>query len=145
MYENILALYANNQRLGNSAREIEAEALTLGAKKLQYCHDNWELEESKKLLNEALKFNQRLWTIFQVSLSSEENTLPKDLKLELLKLSTFVDKQIFSIMAFPVPEKLLPIIDINLDLAKGLKNNISAAPSATHPNSYKAPLLEIKI
>ncbi len=144
MYENKLALYANNQRTGNSAREVEAEALTLGANKLQHCLDNWGSEEREKLISEALKFNQRLWTIFQASLSSEENQLPKDLRLELLKLSAFVDKQIFSIMAFPAPEKLPPLININLDLATGLKNKISAASSSIPPGARSEPL-EIRI
>jgi len=144
MYENKLTVYANNQRAGNSAREVEAEALTLGANKLQYCHDNWELKERKQLLCEALKFNQRLWTIFQASLSSENNHLPKNLKLELLKLSAFVDKHIFSIMASPAPEKLLPIININLDLATGLKNKTSTAPLAMPSDACSVPM-EIRI
>jgi flagellar biosynthesis activator protein FlaF len=144
MYTNQLAFYANNQRAGNSAREVEAEALTLGANKLQYCLDNWESKDRKGLISEALKFNQRLWTIFQASLSSDENQLPKDLKLELLKLSAFVDKQIFSIMAFPSPEKLQLLISINIDLAAGLKNKVSTTPPAILPDARSAPL-EIKI
>ncbi|MEN6623307.1 MAG: flagellar biosynthesis regulator FlaF [Smithella sp.] len=145
MYENKLALYAKNQRTVNSAREVEAEALTLGANKLQYCHDNWESKEVKKLLAEALKFNQRLWTIFQASLGSENNRLPENLKLELLKLSAFMDNQIFSIMAFPAREKLLPIIKINLDLATGLKNKVFIKPSAIPPGTHCAPSLEIRV
>jgi flagellar biosynthesis activator protein FlaF len=121
MYEDKLAQYAKMQRMNSSPREIEAEALALGARKLIYCRDNWEAEERKMLLAEALKFNQRLWTIFQASLATPENLLPKSLKLNLLQLSSYVDKKIFQIMAYPSPDKLAPIIDINLRLAEGLR------------------------
>jgi len=121
MYKDKLTEYARMQRMNSTPREIEAEALTLGARKLIHCRDNWESEERKILLTEALKFNQKLWTIFQANLSSAKNLLPENLKINLLKLSIYVDRQIFQIMAFPSPDKLIPIININLSLAKGLR------------------------
>jgi flagellar protein FlaF len=126
MYKDKLAAYAKIQRMTSSPREIEAEALTLGANKLIYCRDNWEDTERANLLNSALKFNQKLWSIFQASLGSNDNPLPKDIRLNLLKLSAFVDKQIFVIMAYPSPEKLTSIIDINLGIAKGLRKKFSS-------------------
>jgi flagellar biosynthesis activator protein FlaF len=130
MYKDKLAEYAKSQRMNSTPREIEAEALTLGAHKLIHCRDNWEAEERKMLLAEALKFNQKLWTIFQANLSSAKNLLPKSLKMNLLKLSSYVDKQIFQIMAHPSPEKLTPIININLSLAEGLRKK--PVPAAAH-------------
>jgi flagellar biosynthesis activator protein FlaF len=121
MYKDKLTEYARMQRMNSTPREIEAEALTLGAHKLIHCRDNWESEERKILLSEALKFNQKLWTIFQANLSSAKNLLPENLKINLLKLSIYVDRQIFQIMAFPSPDKLTPIININLSLAEGLR------------------------
>jgi len=54
------------------------------------------------------------------------------MRLNLLKLGAFVDKQIFNVMAHPSPEKLAPIIDVNLGLAAGLrkKPDIRVAPEA---------------
>lgn len=121
MYKDKLTEYARMQRMNSTPREIEAEALTLGAHKLIHCRDNWESEERKILLTEALKFNQKLWTIFQANLSSAKNLLPENLKINLLKLSLYVDRQIFQIMAFPSPDKLTSIININLSLAEGLR------------------------
>ncbi|MEN6488076.1 MAG: flagellar biosynthesis regulator FlaF [Smithella sp.] len=121
MYKDKLAQYAKMQRMNSTPREIEAEALTMGAHKLIHCRDNWESEEMKIMLAEALKFNQRLWTIFQANLSSDKNLLPKSTKMNLLKLSSYVDKRIFQIMAYPSPEKLTSIININLSLAEGLR------------------------
>lgn len=121
MNKDKLTIYASAQRTFSSPREIEAEVLTLGAHKLIYCRDHWEEEERKKKLAEALKFNQRLWSIFQANLIETSNLLPKNIKLNLLKLGAYIDRQIFQIMAHPSPDKLTPIIDINLCLATGLR------------------------
>ncbi len=126
MDKNKLAAYQKIQRTTGSPRETEALALTLGASKLMHCQDNWESEERTELLGDALKFNQKLWTIFQASVAGSESPLPKSLRLKLLRLSSFIDKQIFTIMAYPSPEKLTPIININLSIAAGLR--AKAAP-----------------
>jgi flagellar biosynthesis activator protein FlaF len=129
MYKNKLVAYAKNQRISSSPREIEAEALTLGANKLMYCRDNWESNERPTLLNGALKFNQKLWSIFQAALGSNDNPLPKDVRVNLLRLSAFVDRQIFMVTAYPSPEKLTLIIDINLGIAEGLRKKPVSIPA----------------
>ena len=129
---NKLDTYRKNQVTMSSPREIEAMALTLGAQKLTDCRDNWESENRKEMLEEALKFNQKLWTIFQADLGGPDSLLPTDLRLNLLRLSAYIDRQIFLIMAQPAPEKLTGIININLSIAKGLRGQ---APSATNENS----------
>jgi len=126
MNKKILDSYRKNQVM-NSPREIEATALTIGAHKLMNCRDNWNSENRRELLEEALKYNQKLWTIFQADLSGSGNVLPVDLKLNLLKLSAYIDKQIFHILAHPTPEKLTSIININLEIAKGLRGQTYSA------------------
>jgi len=120
--KNRLDAYTKTEITTGSPRAVEARALTLGAHKLIHCRDNWESDKTERLLAEALKYNQKLWSIFQADLSGPGNALPRRLKLDLLGLGAYVDKQIFLIMAYPSPEKLTPIIDINLGLAEGLKN-----------------------
>lgn len=138
MYENKTAVYAKIQRMTNSPREIEAEALTLGANRLRRCQDNWESEERAEMLKEALKFNQKLWSIFQVSLGSSDNPLPKDVRLNLLSLSFYVDRQIFLIMSNPLREKLTPIININLGLAAGLRKKTDPGPTGAPTNDTES-------
>ena len=72
------------------------------------------------ILEEALKFNQRIWSIFQSELSHKDNPLPKKLRMDIIRLSAIIDKRIFETMAEPSPEKLSIIIDINNNLAAGL-------------------------
>jgi flagellar protein FlaF len=50
-----------------------------------------------------------------------DNPLPKKLREEILSLGAFVDKRTFDVMAYPSPEKLALIININLNIAAGLQ------------------------
>ena len=123
MRANQLEAYRDVEKTTMSGREIEAYALAQGANKLQYCQNNWNAQDRNDLLDEALKFNQSVWSIFQAELAKEDNPLPKQLRENILSLSLFIDKRIFDIMAYPAPEKLTAIIDINLNLAAGLRGS----------------------
>jgi len=113
--------YRAAQKTTMSGREIEASALARSASILAECRDNWEAPDREEMLRAALRRNQMLWSIFQAELSDPDNPLPKELKESILNLSLFVDKRTIDIMAFPSPEKLDAIIDINLNLAAGLR------------------------
>lgn len=106
-----------------SGRDLEASVLTKAAHLLKDCQEHWEKEGHFRRLDEALTFNQKIWTIFQDELSREDNPLPKELRANILNLSIFIDKRIVEIMAEPVPDKLNIIIDINLNLAAGLRGS----------------------
>ena len=115
-----LKAYQDVERKTSSMRQTEARVLTSGANKLKYCQDHWEDKEREKLLDEALKYNQMIWSVFQTDLVKPTGRLPESLRMKLLQLSLYIDKQIFTTMASPSPDKLTPIININLGLAKGL-------------------------
>jgi len=104
-----------------SGREIEASALTRAAMMLAECQNNWEAADRKDNLNEALRMNQKLWSILQAELIEADNPLPKELREDILSLSVFIDRRIIEVMAFPSSEKLTAIININLNLAAGLR------------------------
>ena len=97
--------------------------LTKGALMLQQCQTNWNDETRTVRLDEALKFNQTIWTIFQSELAKSDNPLPKKLREDILSLGLFIDKQMFDVMAYPDPDKLTIIININLNLAAGLRGS----------------------
>ena len=122
MYSNALNAYKSVEKTTVSGRETEARVLTEAAIKLRVCQKNWDDDNRDKMLDEALKYNQRIWTIFQSELSKADNPLPDQIKLDLLRLSTFIDKRIFEMMAYPQPEKLNIIISINENIAAGLRN-----------------------
>lgn len=126
MLHNPLAVYQKVENATMSGREVEAAVLTKAALKLKKCQNNWDADDREIELDAALKFNQRIWTIFQGELIKEENPLPINFKRDILSLSAFVDKRIFETMAYPEPDKLTVMISINNNLAAGLRS----APAA---------------
>jgi len=114
--------YQNIDNATLSGRETEARVLTRAALKLKKCKNDWDAPGRKSNLDEALRYNQRIWSIFQEELAMDDNPLPKKLKEDILSLSIFIDKRIFEIMAFPAPEKLGVLININQNMAAGLRS-----------------------
>jgi len=121
MYASGLEAYRTVQKATENGREIEALVLTKAAVKLVEIQNNWDSPDRDAKLNEALKNNQMVWSIFQGELMKPDNPLPKQLKQDILSLSAYIDKRTFEVMAKPAPEKLAVIINLNLNLAAGLR------------------------
>jgi flagellar biosynthesis activator protein FlaF len=123
MYKRELEVYKATDKATMSGREIEASVLTEAAFKLKDCQDNWGAEDRGLKLQEAFRFNQLIWSVFQGELVRTDHPLPKNLRRDILSLSAFIDKRIFETMAYPSPEKLTAIININLNIAAGLRGS----------------------
>lgn len=126
MYSNAFKKYQDVEKATISGRETEARVLIQAAIKLQLCQKNWQ-ERYFEELDEALKYNQRIWTIFQTELTKQDNPMPMPIKRDLLRLAGFIDKRIFETMSDPSPEKLDIIIKINQNIAAGLRESAPAA------------------
>ena len=111
------------QKENVSEREIDAYALSQSALKLQECQKNWDMPELERInmLFEALRKNSLLWSIFQAEITTDGNPLPRKLREDLLTLSLFIDKRTKEVMCFPDPDKLTILININLNIAAGLR------------------------
>ena len=127
MYQAALKAYDSVNRSTMSGRDIEAEVLTKAALKLKACQDSWSGSGQNHNLQFALKYNQRIWTLLQTELEKPENPLPSALKADLLRLSVFIDKRTLEIIAYPAPEKLAVLVNINLNIAAGLRAKVPAA------------------
>lgn len=117
-----LRAYESVSQATMPGREVEAAVLTKAARKLRECQDNWNAPNREEKLEEALKFNQRIWSIFQGELSREDHELPRKIRLDILRLAAFIDRRIFETLAQPSPDKLKIVIDINNNLAAGLRS-----------------------
>lgn len=106
-----------------TGREAEAVALTKGALLLAEVQQKWGSAERDQLLEAALLYNQRLWSLFQAELADPVNPLPEEIKTNLLVLSALIDKRIFEVMAYPSQEKLNLIINVNRNIAAGLRGD----------------------
>lgn len=102
-----------------SPRATEADLLLEAATRLQRVQGNWD-SRGKSDLEEALRYNRMLWTIFISTVTREENPLPRGIRQNVANLGIFVMKHTVSILAEPKPEKISTLIDINRNLAAGL-------------------------
>lgn len=123
MLSSPLSAYQDVERATLSGRELEAAVLNKAATLLIDAKNRWSEADHEASLDQALKYNQRVWSFFQVEVSSEENPLPVEIKRNLLALSSLVDRRTFDIMAYPDPDKLNMLIDINHNIAAGLRGD----------------------
>lgn len=123
--------YKTQQSDQETPRETEARALLGCARRLEAV--NTPDAEREAYIN-AIKHNQQLWTLFQVTLCEPENPLPKDLKTTLLNLSIYVDKTSFALLTHYEVSAMQSLIDINRNLAAGL--------SVKQPSAAMIPPME---
>ncbi len=120
--------YAQSQMVAETMQESEARALLRCAAKLEMAQ-----QDGVRYADycEAVRHNQRLWTVFQMSLLKPEHGLPGELADLLRSLSLFVDRR--SMRAFGEHEaKLLTVlININRQVAAGLMQQMETMATTT--------------
>ena len=102
-----------------SPRVLEANLLSRAAAQLQRIRDDWENNNAD--LFPALQFNRQLWNIFLTSVTGEESRLPRELRENIANLGIFVMKQTLTTQTSPEARKLDVLININRELAAGLR------------------------
>ncbi len=101
-------------------RDLESSLLLKAASKLQAIHDNWD--DQRPNLYDALLYNRKLWTIFLASVTTGENPLPVEIRQNVANLGVFVMSQTMSITQNPQRERLPSLININREIAAGLRS-----------------------
>lgn len=124
MPANALDAYQSVEKTTLSGRELEAAVLMRAAQMLAEVQSQWDAPDRDERLDQALRYNQRLWTLFQVELTAPDHPMPVEIKRNLLSLSAFIDKRTFEVMAFPEPRKLDVLISINKNIAAGLRGDV---------------------
>ena len=115
--------YQSVQNETISGRETEARVLSKAALKLKKCQENWDSETRQTELEEAFEYNHQIWSIFQSELTKPDHPMDKELRQNILNLSVFIEGRIYDTRAYPDPEKLTAIININNSLATGLRTS----------------------
>ena len=124
MSKDKIGAYQQQQKRNLSPREVEAMAFTKAALLLEEAKGKSKnVEEYAK----ALRFNHLLWTIIQADLTDPANQLPDEIKANVMSLSIFVDKQTTKALRSSEPRELDILININRNLAAGLRTNAAAA------------------
>lgn len=99
-------------------RELEAGLLLTAASRLQAIGDAWD--DRKGELDDALRYNRRLWALFVTAVTRSDSPLPAEVRQNIANLGLFVIKQTVSLMVDPRPQQLGSLININRELAAGL-------------------------
>ena len=111
--------YQQAQKLAITPSAAESASLSRAAVLLEQAKSN---VKDFKAYSTALNFNQKFWTILQADLTSDGNRLPVELRGDLLSLSVFINKQTVKALSDPNPEHLDVLIDINRNVAQGLRD-----------------------
>ena len=111
--------YARTAQSAMSPREAEAALLMKAARQLEAIRDDWAGQASA--LPQALNFNQKVWTILAGAATPPESPLPENIKNSIAQLAAFVFKRMIDTMIEPKAEKLSALINVNQQIAAGLR------------------------
>ncbi|GAA0277093.1 hypothetical protein LNAOJCKE_1241 [Methylorubrum aminovorans] len=117
--------YAKVARVALSPREAEAAVLLKAAGRLQALGPKVEMGAA---LNEALTFNQRVWTILASAATEPSSPLPIEVRNGMAQLSTYVFHTIVDAMIEPTAKKIESLVSLNNHIAAGLQGD--AGPGA---------------
>ncbi len=120
MHNPAAQAYGNAAKHTASDRELEADLLLKAASRLQTIRDAWD--RNKADLNDALLYNRKLWSIFLTAVTGPDNPLPAAIRQNLANLGLFVMNHTLSVTADPRPEQLNSLININREIAAGLRS-----------------------
>lgn len=126
--------YAKTQSLALSQRELEARALLKAASKLQALKENWVPDIAT--IEEPLSHNRKVWALFLAAATDPECTLPQEARKNVIGLGRFVINQCMRILFEPDLAKLDLLIEINQNIAAGLRGNGGGAQA----ENISAPL-----
>ncbi len=117
--QNAAQAYSSIAKKTGNPRELEADLLLEAAARLQAVREGWDKKRTD--LEAALINNRRLWSIFVTSATSADNPLPAPVRQNIANLGLFVFKQTIALQIDPKPDNLVSLININRELAAGLR------------------------
>jgi len=122
------SVYARNAQVTQSPRELEANLLIKAASRLQNIQDDWAIRAPE--LDDALTYNRKLWTILATAVTEPTNPLPREIKQNIANLALFIFNRTVDLMIDPKPERLTVLVNINRQIAMGLRTRPEAAQPA---------------
>jgi flagellar biosynthesis activator protein FlaF len=131
--QQVANAYARTAQSAQSPRELESSILLKAGMKLQSVKDRWP--ESEPQLDEALTYNRRLWTILVSSVASETNPLPREIKQNIINLGMFIFNHTISTQIEPDPKRLTVLVNINREIAAGLRGRMAEGDAAPAPSA----------
>jgi flagellar protein FlaF len=121
MYNQGAQAYQRTQQTTANPRELEASLLIKAAARLQSVRDDAAF--SRADLDEAVTFNRKLWTILATSATRADNPLPTEIKSNVANLAVFIFSHSMKILSDPTPDRISTLININANIAAGLRGS----------------------
>jgi flagellar protein FlaF len=125
MHSQATQVYQSVAKRTGNPRDLEANLLSKSAGNLQRIRDDWEASQGD--LHVALKFNRKLWNVFLNSATRDDNPLPAPIRQNVANLGLFVLKHTIKVEANPQKTHLDVLININREVAAGLRSTQQAA------------------
>lgn len=107
-----------------TGRELEAHVLLKSAARLQNIQENWD--QSQNQLDAALANNRRLWTVLVSAVTDPANPLPNEIKNNIANLALFIFTRTVDLTADPKKERIDVLININRQIAAGLRTQVQS-------------------
>lgn len=113
--------YAKASQAALTPREAEAAVLLKAARRLQpFCQGD---VAASPALNEALVFNQRVWTVLASAVADPSAPLPDEMRGNVTRIALFVFRTSLDAMIAPTARKLDALVSLNHNLAAGLQGS----------------------
>ena len=99
------------------------------ASRLQSVQDEWEARQRE--LPAALTYNRKLWTVLATAATNPNHPLPDPIRINIVGLANFIFNHTMTILAEPSPNRIGVLVNINRELATGLRvagGNATARP-----------------
>jgi flagellar protein FlaF len=113
--------YAKTAQQTLQGRALEAHVLLKSAARLQGIRDSWPAREAE--LQEALLANRKIWTVFVTAMTQPDCQLPNLVRSNIVNLGMFVFNRTLDLTVNTKPEQLNALIEINRNLAAGLRGD----------------------
>lgn len=115
--------YVKAQKGGLTQKEMESRAFINTASALNRIKEHWDTE--KQNLPEALEKNRLLWSVIASAMKEDDCPQPQAIRNNIIQLAAFVFKRTLDLLGEPKPEGLDVLININMNIARGLNGNAS--------------------
>ncbi len=122
MYTNS---YKQNDLKALPHNQLEARTLIKAASMLNRIKEDWQGRVKAELVP-ALEHNRKLWTILSSEMAEEDHPMDHNLRQNIVNLAFFIFKHTIKVMAMktPTPKDIEVLITINMEIAKGLNEQI---------------------
>lgn len=117
--------YSKIQKDTLSGRDLEARVLAKASAQLKQLLGLAPGAEFNRAADTAVRFNLRVWDVFQADWESPDCALAANTRTDLLRLSIYVHKTSLEVLAYGAPEKIRSLVNINDCLVTGLSTPVA--------------------